>query len=89
MYLQFKSFEGVAQLTLKLAYGRAEPCLTTAGRAESNETGLLRQSPLGEIRGSRKSQSSETRWGAEDGRAPTEELRASVRVLLFDWKADE
>jgi len=25
--------EGVAQLKSKLAYGRAEPCLTTAGKA--------------------------------------------------------
>ena len=44
MYFQFKEVEGVAQLKSKLACGRAEPCLTTAGRAESNETGLLSQS---------------------------------------------
>ena len=40
----FEALEGVAQLKSKLAYGKAEPCLTTTGKARSNETGLLRQS---------------------------------------------
>jgi hypothetical protein len=42
--LHWKHIEGEAQNQLSLAHGRAEPCLTTAGKAESNETALLRQS---------------------------------------------
>jgi len=45
MFFQAKELGGVAQLRSRLAYGRAEPYLTTAGKAEFNETGLLRQSP--------------------------------------------
>src|SRR5690349_17649754 len=42
--LHWKQIEGRSPNQLSLAHGRAEPCLTTAGKAESNETGLLRQS---------------------------------------------
>jgi len=36
--LYWKHIEGEAQNQLSLAHGRAEPCLTTAGKAESSDT---------------------------------------------------
>jgi hypothetical protein len=42
--LELENIEGEAQNQLSLAHGRAEPCLTTAGRAELIQVRLLRQS---------------------------------------------
>jgi len=33
-WFQLKKLEGIAQMKSTLVHGRAEPCLTTAGRAE-------------------------------------------------------
>ena len=89
MYLQFKSFEGVAQLTLKLAYGGQSHASQQLAEPNPMKLDFEAKPTGGNPRFEKVTIERNSMGAAKDDRAPTEELRASVRVLLFDWKADE